>query len=578
MRTRPAFSTPVLIACLTLALLLVAGVARAQRGAPDAEDLSATQTGYIGAQLLAGDEQVTVAGIGQGRYPDDGEVRDRYLFWEGDSLFAGVIDEGSRNRVDMVAEFYWFESSIPRNSDFYVVVLKVTSTPEPSTDWKIANPGNLMDDMMFRNIGPAQDVIASVDRSGDNGAIRWDWSVPFQNYRWEPERVIQVSQDYTAGAHVEGGAMKSVTEGINIQAKGSADAKFRVSTRYTITLWRWEMRVSAGATDMEWQLTALDPEHSHDPGYHEYFLVLQSERGRPVHLDQLNIGSTLREHRFLLPDRFMDLSAALEGVTISAPELGADELGGCPEGSQEIDGECVGDCPVGFRVGDDGCVAICTDAQRWEGGACVPDCAVGERPWRDGCVADCDEGFVADGAKCVVDCDPGFVPDIGGRLCEPDCPSGTHAEGARCVDDADAANARCGRGTHEENGKCVADEIKPAADGPKPDDGPRVLPGGDGNGGFDPEGACESHDGCPFGSHCRAGICASECLTPDDCPQSQICNARAMCVEASFVGGGQSVAADEGDDASGGCATTATASASAATGPAALLRAFLGRR
>ena len=516
MRTSRKLSTPALVACLTLALLLVAGVARAQRGAPDAEDLSATQTGYIGAQLLSGDEQVTVAGVSEGRYPDGDSVRDRYMFWEGDSLFAGVIDEETRNRVDMVAEFYWFESSIPRNSDFYVAVLKVTSTPEPSTDWKIANPGNIVDDIMFRNIGPAQDVIASVDRSGENGAIRWDWSVPFQNYRWEPERVIQVSQDYTAGARLEGGAMKSVTEGVNIQAKGSADAKFKVSTRYTITLWRWEMRVSAGATDMEWQLTALDPEHSHDPGYHEYFLVIQSERGRPVHIDQLNIGSTLREHLWLRPDRFMDLSAALEGITISAPEVDVDVLGGCPEGSQEIDGECVGDCPVGFRVGEDGCEAICEDAFKWEGGACVPDCLDGERAWRDKCVADCGEGFEPAGDKCVVACDAGFVPDEAGRLCVLDCPSGTKAVGNRCVDEADAANEHCGRGTHEENGKCVPDEIKPA-DEPKPGDGPHVIPGA-GDGGFDPEGACDSHDACPFGSHCRAGICASECLTPEDCP------------------------------------------------------------
>lgn len=572
MRTRPVLSTPALIACLTLAMLLVAGVARAQRGAPDAEDLSETQTGYIGAQLLSGDEQVTVAGIGEGRYPDDGEVRDRYLFWQGDSLFAGVIDDATSNRVDLVAEFYWFESSIPRNSDFYVVVLKVTSTPEPGTDWRIANPGNLVDDVLFRNIGPAQDVIASVDRSGDNGAIRWDWSVPFQNYRWEPERVIQVSQDYTAGAHVEGGAMKSVTEGVSIQAKGSADAKFRVSTRYTITLWRWEMRVSAGATDMEWQLTALDPEHSHDPGYHEYFLVLQAERGRPVHLDQLNVGSTLREHRWLRPDRFMDISAALEGVTISAPELGADELGGCPPGSREIDGECVGDCPIGFRVdGDAGCVPICADTDRWEGGACVPDCREGERAWRDECVAACSTGFVADGAQCVIDCGPGFVADAGGRLCVPDCPSGTHAAGDRCVDEADDANVRCGRGTHAENGKCVPDDIRPA-DGPKPDDGPKPLPVD--SRGFDPEGACESHDSCPFGSHCRAGMCASECLSPDDCGGNQICNARAMCVEASFTSNGQaSVAAS--DDDGGGCAAAGPMSDD---GPIGLLRAFLGRR
>ena len=571
MTTRPALSTPALVAVLTLAMLLAAGAAQAQGAAPDADDLSATQTGYIGARLLGGGESVLVEGIEQGRYPDGDENRDRYLFWEGDSLFAGVIDEETNNKVDLVAEFYWFESSIPRNSDFYVVVLKVSSTPQPGSDWRIATPGNLLDDVLFRNIGPAQDVAVRVDRSGAAGAIRWDWSVPFQSYRWEPERVIQVSQDYNAGANVEGGAMRSLTEGVSIQAKGSASAKFRVSTRYTITLWRWAMLVSAGATDMEWQLTALDPEHAGDAAYHEYFLVMQSERGVPVRIESLNIGATLREHRMILPDRFMDLSAAITGITIDPPAVDAAGLGECPEGSRDLDGECVADCPVGFRYdGEGGCADLCEAGRRWEGGACVPDCAQGERAWRDGCVAECDKGYVEAGGACVVDCEAGTVPDEAGELCVPDCPSGTHAQGDRCVDGADPDALRCGRGTHEENGVCVADEVKPAGAGPHP------LPvDDDAREGFDPEGRCASHDDCPFGSHCRAGMCASECLSPEDCAGGQICNARAMCVEASFLGGPQASVADGGED-SGGCAT---AKGPSGVGPThSLLRAFLGRR
>ena len=63
----------------------------------------------------------------------------------------------------------------------------------------------------------------------------------------------------------EGSAMRSITEGLNVQAKGFLDSNAKVSTRYTITLWRWEMRVQPGATQMIWDLTALDPEHEHDP-------------------------------------------------------------------------------------------------------------------------------------------------------------------------------------------------------------------------------------------------------------------------------------------------------------------------
>ena len=277
-------------------------------GAPSAEDLSETQTAFYGARLLcgpleespacprAGRGEVSFSRVEVGDY-DDFDGRDRYSFWAGDSLFAGVIDDESGNRVDAVAEFYWFESSVPRDSDFYVVVLKVAAAPNQTSNWRIATDPSIVDNLLFRDIGPIHRVKAMVERNGNFGAIRWDWSVPHQNYRWEPAQVIEVEQEYTAGANVEGNAMRSVTEGVNIQAKGYLNAMAKVSTRYTITLWRWEMRVQPGATDMIWNLTALDPEHDLDPAYHEYFLVIQAPRGREARLEGLDFGGTFRERR-----------------------------------------------------------------------------------------------------------------------------------------------------------------------------------------------------------------------------------------------------------------------------------------
>jgi hypothetical protein len=449
-------------------------------------DLSDTQTSYIGAHLLDGDVEVRIGGLEAGIHGER-EGDERYQFWQGNSLFTGVVDMETGNRLDAVAEFYWFESSLPRNSDFYVVVLKVTASPAANSQWRIATPPSAADQIVGREIGPAQRVQASVDPSGDEGAIRWDWSIPFQNYRWEPARVIEVEQSYTAGADIEGGAMRSLTEGVNIQAKGFVNARHRVSSRYTITLWRWQMAVQAGATDMDWSLIALDPEHEQDPSYHEYFLVLQSERDVPVRLTRLEFSATFRERllSFIVPDSFMNLSVRLRDVVVSPPE----DI--CPEGQRLEAGRCIPDCPEDFILVADVCVPVCPEGFHVEGefcvsdcprglipvgDACIPDCGPGSRPEGDRCVADCEgadpppdcvedcdpgehveddrcvpdcePGFRLEGVVCIPDCRAGFVPD--GDRCVPDCEQGFHADGDRCV-------PGCQPGFSEQGGRCVPD-------------------------------------------------------------------------------------------------------------------------
>ena len=492
--------------------------------APDGEALSETQTSYIGARLLTGDEEVTIGGIGPGVH-DDFDDRDRYMFWEGNSLFAGVIDDVTGNRVDFVAEFYWFESSILRDSDFYVVVLKVNSSPSPDSDWRVATDESFIDEhVLRRDIGPVQYVAAAVDRSGEHGAIRWDWSVPFQNYRWEPSRSIEVEQSYAAGANVEGGAMKSVTEGVKIQAKGFMNASHKVRSRYTITLWRWEMRVLAGATDMEWDLTALDPEHSRDPAYHEYFLVLQSDRDVPVHINRLDFASTLREQIFLLPDHFMKLSARMEDVELHPPAITVD----CDEGFHAVDDRCVSNCAEGFEWDKGVCTSVCADDHRFVRGQCELSCGEGMRAYRDRCVADCPEGFRPDGDKCAVACAEGYEERDGD--CIRSCPRGTHPEGNRCA--ADSGEVICGDGTHLEGDRCV------------PDSGDPVGPGTAG---------CSNHLECPLGTHCDAGRCIYACLASADCDEGYLCNERAMCLVDPNAGQEPVLLPAEG----GGCSTAA---------------------
>ena len=131
-------------AVFTFALLsLLATVAQAQEdGAnplqpangdannPNAAQLAEAQTAYVGARLLCGPDdispncskasrgQVTYDRIEAGDWADD-ERRERYAFWQGDSLFVGVIDEEGRNNVDAMIEFYWFESKTGSKSSTF---------------------------------------------------------------------------------------------------------------------------------------------------------------------------------------------------------------------------------------------------------------------------------------------------------------------------------------------------------------------------------------------------------------------------------------------------------------------------
>ena len=477
-------------AALAIGLLLAPlGASGQTPEGPTADQLSETQTAFFGARLLCGPEEespacprrgrgeVSFSRIEVGDY-DDFDGRDRYSFWSGDSLFAGVIDDASGNRVDAVLEFYWFESSIPRDSDFYVVIIKVAAAPNQTSNWRIATDPSIVDNLLFREIGPDQRVKAKMERDGSFGAVRWDWSVPHQNYRWEPAQVIEVEQEYTAGANVEGNAMKSLTEGVNIQAKGYMNAMAKVSTRYTITLWRWEMRVQPGATDMIWNLTALDPEHDRDPAYHEYFLVVQAPRGREARIEGLDFGGTFRERRggwadSVVPDKFDDLSIRVADIVLRPP---AEAL--CPIGQELIDGECIAicepgykatgercirDCPEGFVADANRCLPECDEGYEVDGDDCVPICNGDERFVNGQCQPDCGDGFRLDNNQCVPVCREG--ERIQDNECVSVCPEDRVFEGGTCVlicqehqrfNDGDCDDV-CERGQRYDEGECLVD-------------------------------------------------------------------------------------------------------------------------
>ena len=88
-----------------------------------AEGLSDAETSYSGATILVGNEDAWFDSYSPGTMDRGGKwEQTEYAYWSGNTLYAGSEDEHG-NQVDAIVEFFWFESSIDRGSDFYVAVI-----------------------------------------------------------------------------------------------------------------------------------------------------------------------------------------------------------------------------------------------------------------------------------------------------------------------------------------------------------------------------------------------------------------------------------------------------------------------
>ena len=338
--------------------------AYAQQGMPPEpieSQISETDTSFIGAQVLQNGLEIDGGYANYGVYNDNTSI---YGFWQGDTLFFGTENEGTGNTVDGVAEFYWFESSIPKSSDFYVMVLKVKSSPNTIDDWQLAQEDNWLGEFLY-DIQPAQFVQVLMKDTGGGGAIRWDWSVPFQNYKWEPLKTINIQQQYSAGYDTtvsgdasgnagwkgefkESGVLADATAGVDIQSKGYVNESYKVSSQYSVTLYRWEMVVLGGADNMAWNLLITkDGSTANDSAYHEYFIVVQAPQGEFVHMEEIQIAASFRNPNALWFDGWDHISMNLEDV-IWGPPVGIECYDGNepPEDACSLDGVCSAALPV----------------------------------------------------------------------------------------------------------------------------------------------------------------------------------------------------------------------------------------
>jgi hypothetical protein len=132
---------------------------------------------------------------------------------------------------------------------FYSVVLKVKSSPKTDSAWQLDVDSGEHWYNPDRTFNPTQELVVDVDPSGAAGAIRWDWCAPFNDYKWEPMRNINIQQGYSLGFETEGSIVEEVKQDglkAKILGKGEFDANRKVSSNYTITLYAWQMFVTGG--------------------------------------------------------------------------------------------------------------------------------------------------------------------------------------------------------------------------------------------------------------------------------------------------------------------------------------------
>jgi hypothetical protein len=265
-------------------------------GTANAGALSDSETSYSGASILEGDWDVSfetatdIAGS-EGRFP--------YAFFEGNTLYVGNSDVHD-NTIDAIVEFFWFQSSIDRGTDFYVAVIKTRVTPGHNCnyapwDWADGAQCKLWaDEWSDWGEHPVLSVEAMTDVAREQGAFRWDWSVPFEAYGQ-----VTFQNAYGIGSDSEGAVMahgeyKVDEDGTemqaagNVQVKGFHSSEYSVQTQYEVTLYEWDVFVDGRADLMAWDMYLNLGARETQSAYHEYFLSVQVEEGMPFMIDELN--------------------------------------------------------------------------------------------------------------------------------------------------------------------------------------------------------------------------------------------------------------------------------------------------
>jgi len=295
-------------------------------GTPPDHRLSESETAYAGAIMLEGGTDVEMGDVVAGSVGDpnaDGvTLNARFI---GNTLYAEAIDRDG-NMSAMVVEFYWFESSVPRGSDFYVAVVKARTVPHLASDWVLDHDTNGPTDRFHTDRGATLYVRSETSRTLEEGGFRWDWSLPFRDYSMDAYGTIRMKADYGVGLTSNGAAQTAfqrnehgVEVELEAQATGHLNADYNVNTNYEITLYRWDVYTRNSGSQLEWSMFLRTGDRETQNAYHEFFIAMQAAEGEAFHLDRLEVGGHIKKKVDWWFDDHRALSVALEDIVIRRP-------------------------------------------------------------------------------------------------------------------------------------------------------------------------------------------------------------------------------------------------------------------
>lgn len=233
-----------------------------------------------GAVQLAPNTQVKINGP-VSTYPTD--TIDRAA-WVGNQYFLDVTGEGG-NQIHAIVEFFYFMSSPSKGADFYVVRIMSKTTPKPNDgNWKLDSSG--IDD----SNGPANKVYAKVT----TGAIRWDWCVPWVTLNYEVDRVVDVEETYSTSSSFEAKAQIFIPEAATqLGIVGTIDNSYKITNRYTVTLYKWTIQPYGGSVDFQWKLGLNTGRGDRSEAIGEYLLVITVDPKKTIHIDNFQFEGHL---------------------------------------------------------------------------------------------------------------------------------------------------------------------------------------------------------------------------------------------------------------------------------------------
>ena len=288
--------------------------------------LAESDTAYKGARMLTGGVDVEFGDVIPGTVGEErGIIRNARFI--GNTLYAEALDENG-NALAMIVEFYWFESSVPRGSDFFVGVVKARTIPHLAEDWVLEHDPIGPTDRFRPDRGATLYVRSTTDPDLSSGGFRWDWSLPFRDYSMDAYGTIRMRADYGVGVMANGVAQSAyqaneygVEVKVDGQATGHLNNDYSVNTNYEITLHRWDVYTRNSSSMLEWSMFLRTHDRERRNAYHEFFIAMQVPEGEEYHIDALEVGGHVKHKADWWFDQHSAMSVAIQDIVIRRPEI-----------------------------------------------------------------------------------------------------------------------------------------------------------------------------------------------------------------------------------------------------------------